>query len=192
MTLRILLACVATVAAMPSLAAPATYNVDPNHTYPSFAADHFGGLSVWRGKFNASSGKIVLDKEAGTGTVNITVDTTSINFGHEKLNEHTKSADMFDVAKFPTATYEGKFTKFKDGAPTEVDGTLTLHGVTKPVKLTINKFLCKQNPMSKKDTCGADASGSLNRADFGISYGQAYGFDMGVQLQIQVEAIKAD
>jgi len=192
MTMRILAACIATLAAVPSLAAPVTYNVDPNHTYPSFAADHFGGLSVWRGKFDSSSGKIVLDKEAKTGTVSITVNTASINFGMEKLNEHTKSAEMFDVAKFPTATYEGKFTKFKAGAPTEVDGTLTLHGVTKPLTLKINKFLCKQNPMSKKDTCGADASGSLNRADFGISYGQAYGFDMGVKLQIQVEGIKAD
>lgn len=192
MPLRILAACVATLAALPSIAAPVTYNVDPNHTFPSFAADHFGGLSVWRGKFDTSSGKIVLDKEAGTGTVNITVNTDSIDFGLPKLNEHTKSAEIFDVAKFPTATYEGKFTKFKNGAPTEVEGTLTLHGVTKPVKLTINKFLCKQNPMSKKDTCGADASASISRADFGISYGQSYGFDMGVQLQIQVEAIKAD
>ncbi len=192
MTMRILAACIATLAAVPSLAAPVTYNVDPNHTYPSFAADHFGGLSVWRGKFDSSSGKIVLDKEAKAGTVSITVNTASINFGMEKLNEHTKSAEMFDVAKFPTATYEGKFSKFKNGAPTEVDGTLTLHGVTKPLTLTINKFLCKQNPMSKKDTCGADASGSLNRADFGISYGQAYGFDMGVKLQIQVEGTKAD
>jgi len=192
MMMRILLACAATLAALPSLAAPVTYNVDPAHTYPSFSADHMGGLSVWRGKFNSSSGKIVLDKEAGTGTVSITVDTTSINLGMDKLNEHTKSADMFDVAKFPTATYEGKFSKFKNGAPTEVDGTLTMHGVTKPLTLTINKFLCKQNPMSKKDTCGADASASFNRADFGISYGQPYGFDMGVQLQIQVEAVKAD
>ena len=192
MTMRILLACVATLAALPSLAAPATYNVDPNHTYPSFAADHLGGLSVWRGKFNSSSGKIVLDKEAGSGTVSITVDTASINFGMEKLNEHTKSADMFDVAKFPTATYEGTLSKFKNGEPTEVDGNLTLHGVTKPVKLTINTFLCKQNPMSHKDVCGADASATINREDFGISYGKAYGFLMDVKLQIQVEAVKAD
>ena len=192
MTLRILTACVATLAALPSFAAPVTYNIDPNHTFPSFAADHLGGLSVWRGKFDSSSGKIVLDKEAGTGTVSITVNTDSIDFGVPKLNEHTKSADMFDVVKFPTATYEGKFTKFKVGAPTEIDGTLTLHGVSKAVKLTINKFLCKPNPMSKKETCGADASATLNRADFGINYGQPYGFDMGVQLQIQVEGIRAD
>ena len=110
----------------------------------------------------------------------------------DKLNEHIKSADMLDVAKFPTATYEGKLSKFKNGEPTEVDGNLTLHGVTKPVKLTINTFLCKQNPMSHKDVCGADASATINREDFGVSYGKAYGFLMDVKLQIQVEAIKAD
>lgn len=192
MNARILAACLGGLVGLAANAAPVTYNVDPNHTYPSFAADHFGGLSVWRGKFDSSSGKVVVDKEAGTGTVNITVDTSTIDFGHQKLNEHVKTPDMFDVAKYPTATYEGKLAKFKKGVPTEVDGTLTLHGVTKPVNLTIHKFLCKPNPMSKKEVCGADASASIDRADFGIDYGKAYGFDMGVKLQIQVEAIRAD
>src|SRR5579871_1788499 len=76
-------------------AAPVTYDVDPNHTYPSFEADHMGGLSVWRGKFDKSSGTVVLDKDQGTGTVKITVDTASIDFGHPKLNEHAKSEEMF-------------------------------------------------------------------------------------------------
>ena len=90
-----------------ALAAPVTYKVDPSHTYPSFSADHFGGLSVWRGKFDRSSGTIVLDKAASAGTVEITVDTSSIDFGMPKLNEHAKSAEMFDVEKYPTATYKG-------------------------------------------------------------------------------------
>ncbi len=192
MKLRIVAVCVGTLAGLPALAVPVTYNVDPNHTFPSFATDHFGGLSVWRGKFDTSSGKIVLDKDAGTGTVSIKVDTGSIDTGHAKLNEHVKSGDMLDVTKFPEATYEGKLVKFKNGAPTAVEGTLTLHGVSKPVTLTINKFKCITNPMTKKDVCGADASGTFNRADFGVSYGQAYGFDMAVALQIQVEGIKAD
>src|ERR1700730_15158432 len=109
-----------------ALAAPVTYNVDPTHTYPSFEADHMGGLSVWRGKFEKSSGTIVLDKDKASGTVDITVDAASIDFGHAKLNEHAKSPEIFDVAKFPTATYKGTLTKFKDGAPTEVEGQLTL------------------------------------------------------------------
>ncbi|HVO47097.1 MAG TPA: YceI family protein [Steroidobacteraceae bacterium] len=174
-----------------ALAAPVTYDIDPNHTYPSFEADHFGGLSVWRGKFDKTSGKIVFDKEKGTGTVEITVDATSINFGMPKLNEHAKSPDMFDVAKYPTAVYKGTLVKFKDGAPTEVQGELTLHGVTKPVTLTINSFKCMINPMLKKEVCGADAATTFNRSDFGISYGDKYGFKQDVKLAIQVEALRA-
>ena len=174
-----------------ALAAPVTYNVDPNHTYPSFEADHMGGLSVWRGKFDKSSGSIVLDKEKASGTVDITVDASSIDFGHPKLNEHAKSAEMFDVAKFPTATYKGTLTKFKDGSPTEVEGQFTLHGVTKPLTLTINQFKCMVSPMTKKEVCGADASATFNRSDYGVSFGDKYGFKQEVKLEIQVEAGRA-
>jgi polyisoprenoid-binding protein YceI len=175
-----------------ALAAPVTYKVDPSHTYPSFETDHFGGLSTWRGKFDSSSGTIVLDKEAGTGTVDITVDTSSIDIGHAKLNEHVKSAEMLDVQKYPNAQYKGSFAHFKDGVPTEVKGELTLHGVTKPLTLTINHLTCKVVPMSPKPRCGADASATFNRADFGVNYGEKYGFDMTVKLAIQVEATPAD
>ncbi|HEX7115883.1 MAG TPA: YceI family protein [Steroidobacter sp.] len=171
-------------------AAPVKYTIDPNHTYPSFEADHFGGLSTWRGKFNSTSGTIVLDREAATGSLDVKIDTASIDFGHEKLNEHAKSADMFDVEKYPEATYTGKLTKFVNGAPTEVEGSLTLKGVSKPVKLTIDRFLCKPNPMNKKEVCGANATARINREDFGIDYGKPYGFDMTTVLHIQVEAIR--
>ena len=183
-------AAVLTLITGSALAAPVTYEVDPAHTYPSFAADHMGGLSVWRGKFDKSSGTIVLDKDKGTGTVEITVDTSSINFGQDKLNEHARGPDMFDVAKFPTATYKGKLVNFKNGAPTEVQGEFTLHGVTKPLTLKINQFLCKPNPMTKKEVCGADASATFNRKDYGLGFGDAYGFKMDVALQIQVEAVR--
>jgi len=173
-------------------AAPAVYNIDPSHTYPSFEADHMGGMSIWRGKFKSTKGTVTLDRAAHSGEVDITVDATSIDFGHDKMNEHAKSADMFDVAKYPTATYKGKFSKFNGDAPTEVQGELTLHGVTKPVTLTLNSFMCKVNPMMKKEVCGADASATFNRADFGISFGQQMGFKQEVKLAIQVEAVKAD
>ena len=174
-----------------ALAAPVTYDVDPNHTYPSFEADHFGGLSVWRGKFDKTSGNIVLDKEKGSGSVTITVDASSIDFGHPKLNEHAKSPEMFDVSKFPDAVYKGTLENFKAGAPTQVKGELTLHGVTKPVTLTINQFKCMVNPVIKKEVCGADASGTFNRSDFGINFGDKYGFKQEVKLLIQVEGIRA-
>ena len=100
-------------------AAPGTYNVDPNHTYPSFEADHFGGLSVLRGTFKATSGSFTYDKAAKAGAIDITVDTTSLAFTNDKLTEHAKKDEkMFDVAKFPQATFKGKLTKFNGDAPT--------------------------------------------------------------------------
>src|ERR1700761_5799864 len=188
---RIVLASLAAMVGASAVAAPVTYTLDPNHTYPSFAADHFGGLSVWRGKFDSTSGKVVYDKDAKSGSIEVTVDMTSIDFGMPKLNEHAKSAEIFDAAKYPTATYSGKFTKFNGATPTEAEGTLTMHGVTKPLTLKINSFLCKQNPMSKKEVCGADASATLNRADFGVNFGDKYGFKQEVTLQIQVEGSPA-
>jgi polyisoprenoid-binding protein YceI len=173
-----LLAAILTLVEGSVLAEPVTYQIDPAHTYPSFEADHFAGMSVWRGKFDKTS-----------GTLDITVDTSSIDFGHAKLNEHTKSAEMLDVEKYPTATYKGTLTGFKNGVPTAVDGQFTLHGVTHPLKLTINQFKCMTYP-DKKEHCGADASATLNRADYGISYGDKYGFKMDVKLAIQVEGTR--
>src|SRR5450432_3026585 len=144
---RIVLASVAALIGTSAFAAPVTYTLDPSHTYPSFEADHFGGLSTWRGKFDATSGKVVYDKDAKSGSIDVTVDMTSVDFGMPKLNEHAKSPEIFDAAKFPTATYSGKFSKFKGATPTEAQGTLTLHGVTKPVTLVINSFKCMQSPM---------------------------------------------
>jgi len=183
------LALLAAVFASSTAFAADTYKIDPNHTYPSFEADHFGGLSVWRGKFDKTEGTIVVDRANKSGSVDITIDATSLDFGHAKMNEHAKGADMFDVAKYPTATYKGKLV-FKGDVPTSVNGELTLHGVTKPVTLTINQFKCIQHPMLKKEVCGADASATFNRADFGVDYGVKMGFKPEVKLAIQVEGVK--
>jgi polyisoprenoid-binding protein YceI len=188
---RLVLASITVLAAASAYAAPVTYVLDPRHTYPSFEADHFGGLSVWRGKFTDSAGKVVYDKEAKSGSIDVTVNISSIDFGIAKLDEHAKSPEIFDAAKYPTATYTGKFTQWSGATPTEAQGTLTLHGVTKPVTLKINSFMCKPNPMIKKEVCGADASAAFDRSDFGINYGEAVGFKMWVKLQIQVEGSPA-
>jgi polyisoprenoid-binding protein YceI len=175
-----------------ALAAPTKYVADYKHTYPSFEADHFGGMSVWRGKFNKSSGTIEIDREAKTGTVDMTIDLASVDTGFDELNEHLKKPDFFEVAKYPTATYKGKLAKFENGAPTEVQGELNLHGVTKPVTLTITSFKCMQNPMKKKEFCGANATATINRDDFGIVWGKNFGFAMWVRLAIQIEADPAN
>src|ERR1700730_17493083 len=94
------------------LAAPAVYNIDPNHTYPSFEADHMGGLSVWRGKFTDTAGKAISDRGAKSGSIDSTVKVDSVEFGMAKMDEHAKSPEIFDAAKYPTAVYSGKFSKF--------------------------------------------------------------------------------
>jgi polyisoprenoid-binding protein YceI len=180
------------VAAGTAMTAPVTYNIDPGHTYPAFEADHMGGLSLWRGKFNKSSGKVVLDVAAKTGEVDITIDMNSIDFGHDGMSDHARRADIFDVAKFPTATYKGKISKWNGDAPAEVDGQLTMKGVTKPVKLTINSFLCKPHPMQRREVCGADATGKFMRDEFGVDYGKTMGFKMDTKILISIEAMKAD
>jgi len=188
---RIVLAPLAALVCSAAFAAPVTYVLDPKHTYPSFAADHMGGLSVWRGKFTDTTGKVVYDKDAKSGTIDVTVNVSSVDFGNAKLDEHAKSAEIFDAAKFPTATYSGKFTKFDASGPTEAEGTFTLHGVTKPLTLKIDSFLCKPSPMTHKEVCGADASATFDRSDYGVDYGKAYGFKMWVKLEIEVEGSPA-
>src|SRR5882672_2717530 len=117
-------------------AALVTYNIDPEHTYPSFEADHMG-LSIWRGKFNKTTGKVSLDKAAGTGTVDIAIETTSIDLGHAKVREYVIGPDQLDAARYPSMSYKGKLGGFVNGAPTSLTGELTLHGVTRPVALKI-------------------------------------------------------
>jgi polyisoprenoid-binding protein YceI len=186
-----LCAPLAVLLAFDASAAVEHYTIDPNHTYPSFQAPHIGGISFWRGKFDRSSGTVTLDRAARTGSLNITIDTTSIDFGHEKMNTHAKSADFFDVEKFPTATYQSSSIDFDGDTPVGVHGSLTLHGVTKPVVLKIASFKCIMHPMLKREVCGADASAEIDRTDFGISYGVGQAIPTGkVTLAIQVEALK--
>lgn len=168
-----------------------TFDIDPTHTYPTFEADHMGGLSLWRGKINSSTGLIKFDPEAQSGSVDVVMDMTTIDFGLDEMNEHAMSDDMFDVENYPTARYVGDLV-FENGEPSEVSGNLTLHGVTKPVSLKINSFKCMFHPMKLKKACGADAEGNLKRDDFGVDYAKAFGFNMDVKLRISVEGFKSN
>lgn len=188
MKLQAIFAALLAAGAASAFAAPETYTIDPSHTYPSFEADHMG-LSLWRGKYKKTSGSVVLDRAAKTGSIDILIDADSIDFGHDGMNAHAKKDDIFDVAKYPTVTYKSKSVTFKGDVPASIEGELTLHGVTKPVTLTINKFKCIEHPMHKKEVCGADASATFNRGDFGVSKGLPR-FAPEVKLSIQVEALK--
>ena len=186
-----LLICVGLAACGVASAAPVNYDVDPEHTYPSFEADHMG-LSIWRGKFNRTTGKVTLDKAAGTGTVDIAIETASIDFGHAKVREYVVGPDQLDAAKFPAIAYKGKLGRFVKGAPTTLTGELTLHGATRPVALKIDLFKCIPHPLLKRELCGADAFGILKRDEFGMDYGKEYGFKPEVTLRIQVEALRTE
>jgi polyisoprenoid-binding protein YceI len=176
-------------------AAPVTYDIDPSHTHPSFEVDHYG-MSMWRGLFRASHGTITLDRPGHLGTADIVIDVGSVDLGNDALNEVVAQSDappVLEVAKFPTAHFVGTLGAFVSDAPTTVTGILTLHGISKPLNLTITKFKClPELPVVKREVCGADAIGEFDRSAFGITVGQRYGFDMKVTLRIQVEAIKQD
>ncbi len=175
--------------AMPAAQAQSVaYTIEPGHTFPAFEADHMG-MSLFRGKFDRSSGHIVLDKAAGTGTVSVDIELDSIHFGNGELERLMAGPDYFDTAKQPTAHYEGTLVDFVDGRPTRVDGRLTLRGVTLPVPLEIRAFKCMPHPVTRVDWCGADAYGRFDRADFGITAGRDWGFSMETALRIQVEAL---
>ena len=181
------LAALATAAA----AAPATYEVDSAHTFPAFEADHMGGLSLWRGKINSTTGTIVLDKEAQTGTVELTMDLTTIDVGHDGLNNHLQTEDFFNTAMYPNATFVGELTNFVNGSPTMLEGDLSMHGQTHPVSLQITSFLCKDHPMRGREVCGADATGTFDRSQWGIDYGGPL-FEMDITLRVGIEALIAE
>ena len=191
MTIRhpfiVFLSLVGTTVGGTVMAEPVTYNIDPSHTFPAFEADHWGGLSIWRGKINQTSGTVVLDREAGTGSIEAVMDMASIDFGHDGMNERTL-VDILHVEQFPTATYTGTLVNFEDGAPTGVEGTLTMHGVSRPVNLEVNRFRCQPHFRHQREVCGADAATTINRADFGVDYDLENGLFPEVKLLITVEA----
>lgn len=186
----LLLAMAACGAATTVVAEPKVYTIENGHTYPSFEVSH-RGLSYWRGKFNKTTGKIWLDREKQTGKVEVTVDTSTANFGLPVMDQRAKNEDWFYVEKYPTATYKSDSITFKNGTPAEINGQLTLRGITKPVKLQIVHFRCEMSAMFKREVCGADAKAELDRRDFGMTH-DIFNNDGSVRLQIAIEAIQGD
>ena len=171
-----------------ALAAPETYNVEPTHTYPRFEYSHFG-YSNQQQRFDKTSGKIVLDRAAKTGSVDVTIDATSVNTGYALFNQHIQAEDFFDTAKYPTITFKSTGVKFEGDKPVAIDGNLTIKGVTKPVTLTVTSFHSMPHPMLKKDAIGANAVTKVKRSEFNMGKNVPYVSDE-VSLTIAVEAIK--
>lgn len=171
-----------------AVAAPDSYMVDSGHTFPSFEINHLG-FSTQRGRFDKTAGRVMLDRQAKTASVEITIDTNSIDTGNPKLEEHLRKPDFFDVAKYPTIAFKSTKAHFNGDTLASLDGDLTLHGETKPVTLTVSRFNCAPHPMTKKPACGADAVTTIKRSDFGMKYGIPVIGDE-VKLLINIEAMK--
>jgi polyisoprenoid-binding protein YceI len=184
------IALVATLSAFSAatIAAPETFNIDAGHTAPRFEYTHFG-YSNQQHRFDKTSGKIVLDRAAHTGSVDVTIDTTSVNTGLALFNGHIQGADYFDTAKYPTITFKSSKVKFDGDKPVAVEGDLTIKGVTKPVTLTVTHFHSMPHPMLKKDAIGANASTKVKRSEFNMGKNVPYVGDE-ITLTIAVEAIK--
>ncbi|MEY8878129.1 MAG: YceI family protein [Leptothrix sp. (in: b-proteobacteria)] len=173
----------------PALAAPETYTVDGSHTFPRFSYSHFG-MSTQLSRFNKTTGTLVLDKAAKSGSVDVVIDMKSVDTGFPVFNGHIQGEDFLDTEKFPTATFKSTKVVFEGDKPASIDGNLTIKGVTKPVTLKVTNYLNMAHPMLKKDAIGADATVTIKRTEFNAGkYAPYVGDD--VTITISVEAIKS-
>jgi polyisoprenoid-binding protein YceI len=183
-----LAALFAAAVSAPALAAPETYVIDGTHTFARFSYSHFG-YSTQVSHFNKTSGKITIDRVAKTGSVDVTIDTTSVDTGYPLFNGHIQGEDFLNTEKYPTSTFKSKKVNFNGDKVASVDGDLTIKGVTKPVTLALSSFQCMPHPIVKKDACGANASAVIKRTEFNAGKYAPYVGDE-VTLTIAVEAVK--
>jgi len=185
-----LVAALLSTAALSSaaIAAPETYAIDGNHTFPRFEYSHLG-YSIQMSRFDKTTGKVTLDRAAKTGAVDVTIDMKSVSTGSTLFNGHIQGEDYLDTEKFPTATFKSTSVKFDGDKPAAIDGNLTIKGVTKPVTLAVTSFHCMPHPMVKKDACGANATTKIKRSEFNAGKNAPYVGDE-VTLTIAIEAVK--
>lgn len=171
-----------------SASAADRFTIDSRHTFPSFEINHLG-FSIQRGRFNETQGTIILDQAAGKGSIDVSVNMASISTGLAELEEHLRGPDFFDTAKYPVMRFQSNELRFAGEKLLSADGTLTLHGVSKPVSLKLDHFHCGINPIRLKYTCGANAVTTIKRSDFGVDKHVPMVSDE-VKVMIQVEAVR--
>ncbi len=184
---RLALAAALAAVSIAAHAAPVTYTIDNSHTYPHFSYNHLG-FSNQTHKFDKTSGTVVLDRAAKTGSVDVVIDATSVNTGYALFNEHIQAADFFDTTAYPTLTFKSTGMTFKGDQPASVTGGLTIKGVTRPVTLKITHFKCQPHPMLKVDACGANATTQVKRSEFNMGKNVPYVSDE-VTLTLAIEAV---
>lgn len=186
--MKLILSCLAVAFSASALAAPETFVIDNNHTFERFSYNHLG-FSTQQSRFNTTSGEVVLDSEAKTGSVEVTIDTKSVDTGSKLFNEHIQGPDFLDTAEYPTATFKSTAVHFEGDKPVTIDGNLTLKGVTKPVTLTVTSFQHAMNGMVKRDAIGANATTTVKRSDFNAGkYAPYVGDDVTITIAIEAHA----
>ncbi|WP_027016673.1 YceI family protein [Comamonas composti] len=190
MRISVFALAVAGLFATAAQAAPASYALDPTHTFVTFEIDHMGA-STNRVRFDKKSGSVEFDRAAKTGKVEVVLEMDSLNSGTATFDKHLKSADIFNTAKFPQARFVSDKFVFDGDKLKEVTGQLTILDKTQPVTIKANKFTCYPNPMlQKRETCGGDFEAVIDRSAFGVNYGLDYGFPKQVRLVMSIEAVK--
>lgn len=191
MTRPLISAALALTLIIPVAAAGAdeTYVFDPVHSQPIFEVQHLG-FSTQRASFNKVSGKVTLDRAARKGSVDVTVDTTSVHSISERLDTHLKSEDFFNVAKYPTMGFKSSNLVFDGDKLVAIEGELTLLGTAKPVSLKVTNFLCGEHPFNKKPMCGAEATTTIKRSEWGMKYGIPKAVSDEVRITLPVEAYR--
>ena len=155
-------------AGTPASVAAGTYALEPYHTQVTFSVSHMG-ISPFAGTFSGGSGMLTVDPaKPDTASVMVTIPTKSVQTTSGKLTEELNSADWLDTAKYPDAVFKSTSVHAMGGGA-EIQGMLTLHGVTKPVTLRARFFGAGTNPMSKKASVGFLGRIAINRSDFGVT-----------------------
>lgn len=167
----------------------APYAIDPTHTFVMYEIGHFG-TTTNRGRFSTKDGSVQFDRAGRFGQVEVIMDMTSVNTGVDALNRQIQGRDFFNVAQFPTGRFISDRWAFDGDKVSEVSGTLTLVGKSHPVTLKANRFNCYMSPLIKREICGGDFETTIQRSQWGVTWGLNFGFEDTVRLLIQVEAIK--
>jgi len=174
-----------------ALAAPVTYKVDADHSGINFTIRHF--VSNVPGLFKDFDGTIVYDKDnPASSKVEFTVQAASIDTGNADRDKHLRTADFFDVEKFPTMTFSSTQVKAVDKDTLEVTGDLTMHGVTKKVTIPVDFLGTVKTPKSEK--AGFESSFTVNRKDYGIIWnrvmdtGPVLGEDVKVTISVEADS----
>ena len=174
---------------LPALAQE-TYVIEPVHSQPQWVATHIG-FSQQHGSFGKATGKIVLDRAAKKGSIDVSIDASSIRTHSERLDPIVKGEKFFNVEKFPTITFKSTNLTFDGDALVGAEGELTMLGISKPVALKVANFKCGEQPFNKKPMCAAQATTTIKRSEWGMTEGIKFtnpGDD--IQLIIPVEAYR--